>query len=65
MINARGDAWPDARRRATFLHCLGTEGQRLFCTLPEKGTMMIDDNYDEAMAALVKHFVPKMNASEC
>lgn len=60
MINSRGDAWPDARRRATLLHCLGTEGQRLFYTLPEQGA-----TYDEAMAALVKHFVPKVNVLVC
>lgn len=31
-INATGDAWPDARKRAILLHSLGTEGQRLFYT---------------------------------
>lgn len=60
MINSRGDAWPDARRGVTLLHCLGTEGQWLFYTLPEQGA-----TYDEAMAALVKHFVPKVNALAC
>ena len=56
VIHARGDAWPDARRRAVLLHCLGPEGQRLFYTLPEQGT-----TYEDAMTALVKHFVPKVN----
>lgn len=56
VIGARGDAWPDARLRAVLLHCLGTEGQRLFYTLPNGGT-----TYDEAMAALDAHFTPRVN----
>lgn len=43
-----------------MLHCLGTEGQRLFYTLPDQGT-----TFDEAMAALQKHFVPKVNVVAC
>ncbi|KAL7877191.1 hypothetical protein SRHO_G00038340 [Serrasalmus rhombeus] len=34
VIRAEGDEWPDTRKHATFLHCLGTEAQRLFYTLP-------------------------------
>src|SRR4029434_8015871 len=30
VINATEDAWLVARRRAVLLHCLGTEGQRIF-----------------------------------
>lgn len=36
------------------------EGQRLFYTLPEQGT-----TFEEAMAALEKHFVPKVNGLAC
>lgn len=60
VIQATGDAWPEARRRAVLLHCLGTEGQRLFYTLPDTGT-----TFDEAMTALQKHFVPKVNVVAC
>ncbi len=60
VIQATGDAWPEARRRAVLLHCLGTEGQRLFYTLPDTGT-----TFEEAMTALQKHFVPKVNVVAC
>lgn len=56
VIRAQGDTWPDARVCADLLHCLGTEGQRLFYTLPNGGT-----TYNEAMAALDAHFTPKVN----
>lgn len=55
-INATGDSWPDARKRAILLHSLGTEGQRLFYTFPNTGT-----TFAEAMSALENHFVPKVN----
>uniref|UniRef100_A0A671U193 Retrotransposon gag domain-containing protein n=1 Tax=Sparus aurata TaxID=8175 RepID=A0A671U193_SPAAU len=60
VINATGNAWPEARRRAVLLHCLGPEGQRLFYTLLDPCTM-----FDDAMAALEKHFVPKVNMLAC
>uniref|UniRef100_A0A671Q3I5 Uncharacterized protein n=1 Tax=Sinocyclocheilus anshuiensis TaxID=1608454 RepID=A0A671Q3I5_9TELE len=56
VIIATGDAWPDARKRATLLHCLGREGQRIFYALPETG-----DTYASAISALQKHFTPKVN----
>ncbi len=37
VVNVSGDEWPATRKRALFLHCLGTEGQRLFYTLPNQG----------------------------
>lgn len=55
-INTSGDSWTAARRRAVLLHCLGTEGQRIFYTLPNTGT-----TYDDAMSALESHFIPKVN----
>ncbi|XP_054873664.1 uncharacterized protein LOC129350628 [Amphiprion ocellaris] len=60
VINATGEAWPDARKRAVLLHCLGPEGQRLFYTLPDQG-----DTIAAAMAALEKQFVPKVNVVAC
>lgn len=56
VINATGAAWPEARRRATLLHCLGAEGQRTFYSLPDTG-----DSFDSAVAALEKHYTPKVN----
>lgn len=56
VINATGDSWPEARKRALLLHCLGTEGQRLFYTLPNTG-----DNLADAIKALEEHFTPKRN----
>lgn len=38
VIGATGNSWPDARRRAVLLLCLGSEGQRLFCSLLDTGT---------------------------
>lgn len=56
VINASGNAWPDARKRATLLHCLGVEGQRIFYALPDTG-----ETYETAVAALKRHFIPKVN----
>ncbi len=56
VIDATGDSWPDIRRRAVLLHCLGTEGQRIFYSLPSIGT-----TYKDAEAALKAYFVPKTN----
>ena len=55
-IHAEGDDWPDTRKRAILLHCLGTEGQRVFYTLPDAGT-----TYKSAMDALRVHFIPAIN----
>lgn len=55
-IHAEGDQWPDTRLRALLLHCLGTEGQRVFYTLADAGT-----TYESAMTALGTHFNPATN----
>ncbi|KFD48192.1 hypothetical protein M513_10906 [Trichuris suis] len=50
----------DKRKRAILLNCLGTEGQRIFYTLPSKG-----DTFDPAVCTLEEFlfrrstFVPK------
>ena len=56
VINATGNAWPAARKRAVLLHCLGTEGQKIFHSLPNTG-----DTYDAAVTALRAHFTPMTN----
>ncbi len=56
-VHAEGDDWPDTRKHATLLHCLGTEAQRIFYTLPNTGT-----TYTSALTALRAHFVLKVNA---
>lgn len=56
VVDATGDKWPQGRKKALLLHSLGTEGQRLFYTLPNPGTTM-----DDALKALEAHFNPKRN----
>lgn len=56
VINASGNAWPTSRKRATLLHCLGAEGQRIFYSLPDTGT-----SFEDAVSALEGHFLPKVN----
>ena len=56
VFDAIGEVWPERRKRAVLLHCLGTEGQWLFYTLPDTGR-----TFDSAVVALEKHFVPKIN----
>uniref|UniRef100_A0A671RPS4 Retrotransposon gag domain-containing protein n=1 Tax=Sinocyclocheilus anshuiensis TaxID=1608454 RepID=A0A671RPS4_9TELE len=56
VINAVGNAWPDTRKRATLLHCLGAEGQCIFYALPDTG-----ETYDTSVTALQKQFMPKVN----
>lgn len=53
VINATGNAWPDERKRAVLLRCLGTKGQRIFHSLLDT-----DDTYNSAVAALQAHFTP-------
>ncbi|MED6269287.1 hypothetical protein CHARACLAT_031545 [Characodon lateralis] len=43
-----------------LLHALGTEGQRLFYTLPNTG-----DTFPASISALKEHFVPKELAATC
>ncbi|MEQ2291821.1 hypothetical protein AMECASPLE_016848 [Ameca splendens] len=35
------DGWPDTRKHTVLLHALGTEGQRLFYTLPNTGEIRL------------------------
>lgn len=56
VIHANGDEWPEARRRALLLHYLGSEGQRIFHTLPNTG-----DSLAAAIAAPKEHFMLTVN----
>ena len=56
MLVVNDDALSDARKRALLIHCLRTEGQRLFYTLP-----VDEDRYSAAVAALTDFFMPKVN----
>ena len=56
MLAVNDDALSDARKRALLIHCRGTEGQRLFYTLPVDG-----DTYSAAVGALTAFFMPKVN----
>ena len=56
MLAVNDNALSDARKRALLIHCLGTEGQRIFYTLPVDG-----DTYSAAVGAITTFFMPKMN----
>lgn len=62
LVALDGDGYAAARKRALLLHCLGTEGQRLFNTLPARidppGTAT---DYDNTIFCLERHFQPKVN----
>uniref|UniRef100_A0A5S6QVH7 Retrotransposon gag domain-containing protein n=1 Tax=Trichuris muris TaxID=70415 RepID=A0A5S6QVH7_TRIMR len=47
---------PNTRRRAILLNCLGTEGQRIFYTLPSK-----EETYESAVRTLEEFFLSKVN----
>ena len=56
LLAIGGDAFPAARKRALPIHCLGTEGQRIYNTLP-----LETDDYGGSVSALEKYFEPKLN----
>lgn len=56
LLAIGGSAFPAERKRALLIHCLGTEGNRIYSTLP-----LENDDYDGSVAALEKHFSPKLN----
>lgn len=56
VISATGNTWTEARERALLLHCLGSEGQRIFHTLPDSG-----NDLATAITALQNHFTPDIN----
>ena len=56
MLVVNDDALSDVRKCALLIRCLGTEGRRLFYTLPVDG-----DTYSAAVGALTVFFMPKVN----
>ncbi|XP_075543261.1 uncharacterized protein LOC142577681 [Dermacentor variabilis] len=71
LLASGSDAHPPAYRKALLLHCLGTEGQRLYYTLLEKKPLTphaeekdkggMSDEYDAAVATLDAYFTSKTN----
>uniref|UniRef100_H2ZS10 Retrotransposon gag domain-containing protein n=1 Tax=Latimeria chalumnae TaxID=7897 RepID=H2ZS10_LATCH len=56
VIDIAGENWPEAWKHVVLLHCLGTEGQHIFYTLPNRGTTCAS-----AVSALETHFALKVN----
>ncbi|RXN29586.1 gypsy-16 si [Labeo rohita] len=55
-IDATGDRWPEERKCAVLLQCLGAEGLKVFYTLPNTGQTITD-----AFKTLGEHFQPATN----
>lgn len=51
-------SFPAERKRALLIHCLGTEGQRLYNTLP-----LSADTYKGSVLALQTFFTPTVNVA--
>ncbi|GAA6095241.1 uncharacterized protein LOC112144321 [Tachysurus ichikawai] len=56
LLALTANEMPDKRKHVLLLHCLGTEGQRIFLTLTDVGT-----SYKSACDALQAFYVPKVN----
>ncbi|KAI4903715.1 hypothetical protein NFI96_030773, partial [Prochilodus magdalenae] len=56
LLAIGGSEFPAERKRALLIHCLGTEGNRIYSTLP-----LENDDYEGSVKALEKHFSPKLN----
>ncbi|XP_043216447.1 uncharacterized protein K02A2.6-like [Amphibalanus amphitrite] len=56
-----GDAFPPARRQAVLLTCIGTEGQRVFESLPPVEKLEGEDDFQWCLRRLGAHFAPKQN----
>ncbi|KAK7877730.1 hypothetical protein WMY93_030544 [Mugilogobius chulae] len=56
LLAIGGDGFSAGRKRALLIHCLGTEGNRIYCTLP-----LETDDYDGSVKALETYFSPKLN----
>uniref|UniRef100_A0A669EBE5 Retrotransposon gag domain-containing protein n=1 Tax=Oreochromis niloticus TaxID=8128 RepID=A0A669EBE5_ORENI len=56
MLAIGGDDFAAERKRALLIHCLGTEGQRIYSALP-----LATDDYEGSVKALETYFHPKVN----
>lgn len=56
LLAIGGSDFSAERKRALLIHCLGTEGQRLYNTLP-----LAANTYDGTVQALQTFFTPKVN----
>ena len=56
LLAIGGQDFSEGRKRALLIHCLGTEGQRLYNTLP-----LTEDTYGGSVLALQTFFTPKVN----
>lgn len=57
LLASGADELPDRRRQALLIHCLGTEGQRVYFNLQDT----VPTTYDESLELLRRHFRPKVN----
>lgn len=56
LLAIGGQEFSAERKRALLIHCLGTEGQRLYNTLP-----LTEDTYGGSLLALQTFFTPNVN----
>ncbi|CAI5683364.1 unnamed protein product [Oreochromis niloticus] len=56
LLAIGGDDFAAERKRALLIHCLGTEGQRIYSALP-----LATDDYEGSVKALETYFHPKVN----
>ncbi len=56
LLAIGGEKFSAERKRALLIHCLGTEGKRIYNTLP-----LTADTYNGTLQALKQFFSPKLN----
>uniref|UniRef100_A0A668UI84 Retrotransposon gag domain-containing protein n=1 Tax=Oreochromis aureus TaxID=47969 RepID=A0A668UI84_OREAU len=56
LLAIGGNDFATERKRALLIHCLGTEGQRIYSALP-----LTTDDYKGSVKALETYFHPKVN----
>ncbi|CAI5686315.1 unnamed protein product [Oreochromis niloticus] len=56
LLAIGGNDFATERKRALLIHCLGTEGQRIYSALP-----LTTDDYEGSVKALETYFHPKVN----
>ena len=61
LLAIGGEGFSQTRQRALLLHCLGTEGQRIYNSLPATVKQEQETLLDQAIRALDGFFKPKTN----